>query len=42
MNNELWLLLELISYNKIWKKYFGSSYETDLYYKRLKIQEKLL
>ena len=29
MDKELWLLLELIGYNKIWKKYFGSSYEMD-------------
>ena len=41
MNNELWLLLELIGYNKIWKKYFGSSYEMDLYYKRLKNSRKI-
>ena len=41
MNKELWLLLELIGYNKIWKKYFGSSYEMDLYYKRLKNSTKI-
>ena len=36
LNKELLLLLELIDYNKICKKYFRSSYEIDLYYKRLK------
>ena len=41
MDKELWLLLELIGYNKIWKKYFGSSYEMDLYYKRLKNSTKI-
>ena len=41
MDRELWLLLELIGYNKIWKKYFNSSYEMDLYYKKLKYSTKV-
>lgn len=41
MDKELWLLLELIGYNKIWKKYFNSSYEMDLYYKKLQFSTKV-
>ena len=41
MDKELWLLLELIGYNKIWKKYFNSSYEMDLYYKKLQFSTKI-
>ena len=41
MEKELWLLLELIGYNKIWKKYFNSSYEMDLYYKKLQFSTKI-
>lgn len=41
MNSELWLLLELIGYNKRWKKYFNSSYEMDLYYKKLQYSTKV-
>lgn len=41
MEKELWLLLELIGYNKIWKKYFNSSYEMDLYYKKLQFSTKV-
>ena len=41
MEKELWLLLELIGYNKIWKKYFSSSYEMDLYYKKLQYSTKV-
>lgn len=41
MEKELWLLLELIGYNKIWKKYFNSTYEMDLYYKKLQFSTKV-
>jgi len=41
MEKELWLLLELIGYNKIWKKYFNSTYEMDLYYKKLQFSTKI-
>ena len=41
MDKELWLLLELIGYNKIWKKYFNSTYEMDLYYKKLQFSTKV-
>ena len=41
MEKELWLLLELIGYNKIWKKYFNSSYEMDLYCKKLQFSTKI-
>ena len=41
MDKELWLLLELIGYNKIWKKYFNSTYEMDLYYKKLQFSTKI-
>ena len=41
MDKELWLLLELIGYNKSWKKYFNSTYEMDLYYKKLQFSTKV-
>lgn len=41
MNSELWLLLELIGFNKVWKKYFDTSIEMDLYYKKLKNSTKV-
>ena len=41
MEKELWLLLELIGYNKIWKKSVNSTYEMDLYYKKLQFSTKI-